>query len=135
MRIELHRVQFMPKTLEPGVLYFAEEYGAAAHLCACGCGTKIRTPIGPTEWRIQEHPEGITLRPSVGNWQQPCRSHYLITDGEVEWRGQWTEDQVQAGREREAARRKEYFGTKPSEKRAAKEGFFMRLWRKLTRQR
>jgi hypothetical protein len=128
MRIELQRVQFMPKTLEPGILYFAEEYGAAAHLCACGCGTKIRTPIAPTEWAILDSPRGVSLRPSVGNWQQPCRSHYLITDGEVEWSYAWTDAQVEAGRQREVARRNQYF-----EEVQKKSGFFRRLWRRLFR--
>lgn len=131
MRIELRRVQFMPKALQTGVLYFAEEYGAAAHLCACGCGTKVRTPIGPTEWSIQEGAKGVSLCPSVGNWQQPCRSHYWITDGEVRWSGQWTDEEVLAGREREDARRAKYYTAKQGEKQ--KVGIFRRLWRRLFR--
>ncbi len=39
-RISLQRVHHMPKVLEPGILYVSEEFGAAAHLCACGCGVK-----------------------------------------------------------------------------------------------
>ena len=70
----------MPKDLKPGVLYVSEQFGAAAHLCACGCGSKIRTPIGPTEWSVEETDVGPTLHPSVGNWQQACQSHYV---------GQW----------------------------------------------
>ena len=42
MKIKLQRVQYMPKDLKPGVLYVSEQFGAAAHLCACGCGSKIR---------------------------------------------------------------------------------------------
>lgn len=67
MSIKLERVHFMPKVLDPGILYFVEEYGAAAHLCACGCGSKIRIPIGPTEWSIDEGPQSVSLHPSVGN--------------------------------------------------------------------
>ena len=69
MKIELQRVQYMPKELKQGVLYVSEEFGAAAHLCACGCGSKIRTPLGPTEWAFEETDNGPTLCPSVGNWQ------------------------------------------------------------------
>src|SRR5690349_358775 len=87
---KLHRVHYMPKQLEPGILYVAEEFGAVAHLCACGCGAKIRTPLGPTEWALTETTKGPSLWPSVGNWQKPCRSHYIITGGAVEWAGQWT---------------------------------------------
>lgn len=64
MKIRLERVRYMPKQLEPGVLYVSEEFGAAAHLCACGCGSKIRTPLGPTEWSIEETENGPTVRPS-----------------------------------------------------------------------
>lgn len=116
MKFELQRVEFMPKTLEPGVLYYASDYGTAAHLCACGCGSKIRTPIDTTEWAIEEDEEGPTLFPSIGNWQKPCRSHYLITNGEVIWCGAWTEEEIQQGRRLEHERRLDYITTKYPDK-------------------
>lgn len=109
MKISLKRVHYMPRELEPGVLYVSEEYGAAAHLCACGCGSKIRTPLGATEWELDETPLGPTLRPSIGNWQQPCRSHYWICKGEVIWAGSWTPEEIELGRHAEEARRKVYY--------------------------
>ena len=109
VKIRLQRVQYMPKSLDPGVLYVSEEFGAAAHLCACGCGSKIRTPLGPTEWSVEEADSGPTLRPSVGNWQQACQSHYLVTRGEVVWAEQWSAEQIAAGRHREEERRREYY--------------------------
>lgn len=126
MRYVLRRVEFMPKELEPGVLYFAEEYGAAAHLCACGCGTKIRTPILPTEWSITESEVGVSLFPSVGNWQQPCRSHYFITDGRVDWKGSWSDAKVRHGRQREVERRALYFADRAQMR---KPNVFVRIWR------
>ena len=99
----------MVKTLEPGVLYVSEEYSTAAHLCACGCGEKIRTPLGPTEWTLTQTSEGPSLYPSIGNWQQACRSHYWIIRGHIQWAGDWTRAQVEAGRRAEAARRTDYF--------------------------
>jgi hypothetical protein len=119
----------MPAVLQPGIVYFAEEFGAAAHLCACGCGTKIRTPIAPTEWSLTEEPEGISLWPSIGNWQHPCRSHYWITRGEVEWAGPWSDDQVLRGRAREAARREQYFAEKLGP--VPSRSFLRRLWGKI----
>lgn len=116
-RVRLERVHYMPKVLEPGLLYVSEEFGAAAHLCACGCGTKVRTPLGPTEWRVEETSEGPTLQPSVGNWQQACRSHYWIWRGRIEWSGNWTQAQIAAGQRREEQRRHAYFAerdTQPS---------------------
>ena len=40
--IKLERVQYIPKQLSPGILYVTERYSVAAHLCACGCGNKVR---------------------------------------------------------------------------------------------
>lgn len=108
-KIELQRVHYMPKELKLGVLYVSEEFGAAAHLCACGCGSKIRTPLGPTEWTLEETSRGPTLNPSVGNWQQACQSHYVIHQGEILWAGKWTTAQVAAGRRNEEERRKAYY--------------------------
>ena len=109
MRIELQRVHYMPKELRPGVLYVSEEFGTAAHLCACGCGSKIRTPLGPAEWSLEETDSGPTLRPSVGNWQQACQSHYWIYRVEIKWSGEWTPAQVVAGRSAEEKHRRAYY--------------------------
>ncbi len=109
MRIELERVHYMPKELQPSVLYVSEEFGIAVHLCACGCGSKIRTPLGPTEWSVEETPDGLTLDPSVGNWQQACQSHYWIQRGEVVWSRKWTAKEIAAGRAKEEARRHSYY--------------------------
>ncbi|MFA6132799.1 MAG: DUF6527 family protein [Phycisphaerae bacterium] len=99
----------MPKELEPGVLYVSEEFGAVAHLCPCGCGSKVRTPLGPTEWSLEETSSGPSLHPSVGNWQLPCRSHYWIRKGRVVWSVQWTPSQIAAGRRAEEERREVYY--------------------------
>jgi len=109
MRIKLQHVQYMPKELKPRVLYVSEEFGAAAHLCACGCGAKIRTPLGPTEWALEETDSGPTLHPSVGNWQQACQSHYWIYRGEVNWSKKWTPEQIAEGRCAEEKRRRAYY--------------------------
>ena len=49
MKVRLQRVHYMPRVLEPGVPYVSEELGAAAHLCPCGYGSKVRTPLEPTD--------------------------------------------------------------------------------------
>ena len=108
-KIRLERVHYMPQDLSPGVLYVSEEFGVAAHLCACGCGTKVRTPIGPAEWSVKETDGGPTLRPSVGNWQQACQSHYLITGGEVVWAERWSTEEIAEGRRREEKCRRKYY--------------------------
>ncbi len=122
-KIKLKRVYYIPKDLEPGVLYISEEFGAAAHLCACGCGAKIRTPLGPTEWSFTETSIGPTLSPSIGNWQQPCQSHYFIRNGQVVWAPKWTLEQIEAGRIDEELRRKAYYDDVYKNK-----GIFKRIW-------
>ena len=109
MIIKLQRVHYMPKELKSGVLYVSEEFGAAAHLCACGCGSKIRTPLSPTEWSLTEENGRPTLRPSVGNWQQACQSHYWIQQGEIIWSDKWSAKQIAEGRRAEEDRRSAYY--------------------------
>ena len=100
----------MPKQMEPGILYVAEQFGAAAHLCACGCGEKIRTPLGPTEWSLDGmRDDRPSLWPSVGNWQKACQSHYWIQRGVVIWDRKWTPKEIAAGRRREEERRQSYY--------------------------
>jgi Family of unknown function (DUF6527) len=108
-RIKLLPVKFLPKELEPWVLYVSEEFSVAGHLCPCGCGNKIITPLGPTEWSFTENNRKPTLYPSLGNWQLPCRSHYWITEGEIEWSYQWTEEQIIAGRQSEEKRKRNHY--------------------------
>ena len=123
-KIRLQKGRFMPKALELGVLYVSEEYGTAAHLCACGCGAKIRTPLGPTDWHLKDTPEGPSLMPSVGNWQQTCRSHYWITRGSVVPAPAWSADEILAGRAQELVRDRAYYDRIGQPKR---KGFLERL--------
>jgi len=108
----------MPDELRPSVLYVSKEFETAHHLCACGCGAKIRTPLGPTEWTLDETPRGPTLWPSIGNWQQACQSHYWIRKGEIVWAEKWTPQQIARGRQAEELRRATYYeklyGERPS---------------------
>jgi hypothetical protein len=108
-KFELQRVHYMPKDLKPGVLYVSHEFGAAAHLCACGCGAKIRTPLGPTEWTVDEAAGGPSVWPSIGNWQRPCQSHYIIYRGRVQWEEKWSPEQILAGRRKEEDRRRVHY--------------------------
>ncbi len=124
MKFELQRVHYMPKELEQGVLYVSEEFDIAMHLCPCGCGSKVKTPLGPTEWSVVETKSGPTLSPSVGNWQQPCQSHYWITGGHVMWAEQWTKEQIAAGRRNEEERRRIYYADQDHKRR----GLLRRFW-------
>jgi hypothetical protein len=111
-RIRLEAVEFMPAQLESGVLYVSKKYRTAAHLCACGCGEKVRTQLGDLGWSLTKGRSGPTLYPSIGNWQKPCRSHYFIRDGRVLWQRNWTDEEVLRGRWAEEVRRDAYFQTR-----------------------
>ncbi|MCW8837541.1 MAG: DUF6527 family protein [Thiovulaceae bacterium] len=86
----------MPKEYEQNVLYVSMEYKTVTHLCCCGCGKKVVTPIAPHSWKITYDGNGITLYPSIGNWDFNCRSHYWIRDSQVLWANDWDESKVQA---------------------------------------
>lgn len=121
---QVERVHFMPAEMRAGVLYISQEFGTAAHLCACGCGSKVRTPLGPIAWSIDESKKGPTLHPSVGNWQKPCRSHYLIIRGEVVWAEQWSPEEIAAGRRAEKKKRDSYYKSLSF----LQKGILVRLW-------
>ncbi|WP_082190688.1 DUF6527 family protein [Bradyrhizobium pachyrhizi] len=122
--ITLQRVQYLPKQLSSDILYVSEEYAVAGHLCACGCGSKVITPLNPAGWNFTERDGRPTLRPSIGNWQLPCRSHYLITNGVIQWAGQWSDEQIAAGRRAEEMRRQAYYASRTPEQ----SGFWSWLW-------
>lgn len=84
-RLITEEVVTVPEEMKDGVIYVSRKYGTAIHRCACGCGAQTVTPFeGPNGWTLTDGPNGITLRPSIGNQNFPCRSHYWITDGKVE---------------------------------------------------
>jgi hypothetical protein len=84
-RIVPEVVELAPRVLQPGRLYISHKYRAAVHLCCCGCGEKVVTPLSPAEWRVDLKDGRATLHPSVGNWSMTCRSHYVIRDNRVIW--------------------------------------------------
>ena len=108
-RFELQKVKYIPAKLDPGILYVSKEFGAAAHLCACGCGTTVRTPLD--RWSLTETKNGPSLDPSIGNWQEPCQSHYWIERGEIRWAPKWTPEEILAGRQFEGERLRERYDT------------------------
>ena len=119
----------MPKQLEPGILYLSEEFGIAGHICPCGCGNKVITPLGPTDWLITIRKGKPSLYPSIGNWQLPCKSHYWIERGAIKWSYQWSEAEILQGRKREERQRELYYDNIQHKK---KESFLRRIWNWLT---
>lgn len=95
-------VELIPATLTPQTLYVSMRYTTTVHLCACGCGNKVVAPLSPAEWQLSFDGDTISLTPSIGNWEFPCRSHYWITDSSIRPGRPWTDEQIQAGQRRDA---------------------------------
>lgn len=74
-------IETIPDNLEENKLYISEKYRCAIHLCLCGCGEKTVTPLGGGKfWDLVKENNGtVSLIGSVGNYNFPCKSHYVIT--------------------------------------------------------
>lgn len=102
-------VELIPEKLAERTLYISVPYASAAHACFCGCGTKVVTPISPTGWELLFDGDTVSLRPSIGNWSIPCRSHYWIVRNRVIWAGPMTEEEIKRGREWDRKLTESYF--------------------------
>lgn len=92
LKYQVEYVETMPprEEMQEGIIYVSEKYGVAIHLCACGtCGNQTVTSLQPfweSGWQFTKHEDGtISLWPSIGNFQFPCRSHYFFTRCEIKW--------------------------------------------------
>ena len=83
-RIRPVYVEFMPETLDDGVLYISDKYGLAVHRCCCGCGNTVVTPLGEGGWALTTIDGTVTLHPSIAN-RFPCQAHYWIQDSIIVW--------------------------------------------------
>jgi hypothetical protein len=102
-------VQFIPDQLDCGVLYISIEHATAVHKCFCGCGREVVTPLSPVAWQLTFDGVSVSLYPSIGNWNLPCRSHYFIERNKVIGAPEWSEGRINVGRQREAFLRKRYY--------------------------
>jgi Family of unknown function (DUF6527) len=103
-------VEFLPENLDEGFLYISIPYATTAHLCACGCGNEIVTPLSPTDWRLTFDGETVSLDPSIGNWSFACQSHYWIEQNRIDWAPAWSKEKIARGREHDRRRKREYLG-------------------------
>lgn len=99
----------IPSSLEGGVVYISTKYRTASHLCCCGCGNKVVTPLKPGGWTFSTDHEAVSLNPSIGNWSFPCKSHYWIRDGRVLWAKQFSQAQINAVRRSDQQSRQQHF--------------------------
>ncbi|HVO36773.1 MAG TPA: DUF6527 family protein [Candidatus Acidoferrum sp.] len=75
----------------------------------CGCGEIVVTPIKPTDWTLTWNGETVTLKPSIGNWSLPCRSHYWIIEDKIIWARKWNDKEVGAGRAKDYLSKARYY--------------------------
>lgn len=95
-------VEFIPAKGEPGVIYVSERFRTAMHLCCCGCGLEVITPLNPAKWSLSRQGGQVSLTPSIGNWSFPCKSHYWIERGRVRWAGPMSNERITLVRRHDA---------------------------------
>jgi hypothetical protein len=102
-------VEFIPEQLEEKTLYVSIRFATIAHLCPCGCKSKVVTPIKPTDWRLTFDGKTISLDPSIGNWSFPCRSHYWIKNNTVRWAEPWSQTRIKAAKAVDRCAKEKYY--------------------------
>lgn len=90
-------VEFVPEHLEDGVVYVSIQYATVVHLCCCGCGSEVVTPLSPAQWSLVYDGRTVSLDWSVGNWSLPCQSHYWIDRDQVVWAPRWSKKRIALG--------------------------------------
>lgn len=103
-------VKYIPDCLEYETIYVSIPFATVAHRCCCGCGKEVIIPLSPTDWRLIFDGQSISLEPSIGNWNFSCKSHYWIKQNEAIFVPQWTQEQIQHGRNQDLIVKKKYYG-------------------------
>ena len=98
MKLRLQLTETIPENIEEGVLYVSLTYWTTAHKCGCGCGQKVVLRLSPKHWAITLNGDSVSMYPSVGNWQLPCRSHYWIEEGRILQARRWSDAEIARNR-------------------------------------
>jgi hypothetical protein len=101
-------VESFPEVMEQAVLYVSIPYRTCGHLCCCGCGQEVITPLSPAQWSVTFNGQDVSLWPSVGNWALPCQSHYWIREGKVVWSRRYSSLEIAANRDDDRRRLAEH---------------------------
>ena len=102
-------VEYIPEFLDEGYLYISIEFSTAVHLCVCGCGNKVVTPISPTDWSLTFYGDTVSLHPSIGNWSFDCKSHYWIKKNAIVHARKWYDWEVEEGRSKDTKSKSNFF--------------------------
>lgn len=115
-------VEFIPEQLQQRTIYVSMRFATASHMCICGCGNKVVTPITPTDWTLVFDGKTVSLDPSVGNWSFPCQSHYWIRKNRVKWAPKWSREQIKRGRMHDRMAKQQYHGDRTTSGRGTDSG-------------
>lgn len=107
--IKAEYVDLMPSTMKEGIVYISNKYKTAMHLCPCGCGNKVATPLKQGGWEVSVIGGLVSLNPSVSNSSFPCRSHYFISNGSVRWERKLSDSEIESAWSRDHAAREVHF--------------------------
>ena len=91
-------VNYVPETLDEGVLYVSISFATVMHRCCCGCGNEVVTPLDPTDWQMTFDGKSVSLSPSIGNWSLACQSHYWIYRNQIRWARRLSLFEIKTGR-------------------------------------
>ncbi|MFF4961971.1 DUF6527 family protein [Streptomyces sp. NPDC001222] len=97
-------VEAFPAAMDQGVLYISIPYRTCGHLCCCGCGQEVVTPLSPAQWSLTYDGDSVSLAPSVGNWALPCQSHYWIHKNQIRWSRRFSATEISENRARDRRR-------------------------------
>lgn len=79
IKIQTVLTEIIPDDLERFTVYISLEYQTALHLCLCGCGEEVVTPLGGSGWYALLEEGVLTMKPSIKNKHCPNHYHYVIT--------------------------------------------------------
>ena len=103
MKYRYQGVVRTPATLIEGIVYHNEDFELATLLCACGCGHRI-TLMVPDSHEVFDHAGMATVRPSIGVFDAPCLSHFIISAGDVKMLEPFSARQASGVMQRQVAR-------------------------------
>lgn len=113
--VEHEFVELIPDELPEATIFISIPYATAAHLCLCGCGQRVITPLSPTDWHLVFDGDSVSLAPSIGNWSFECQSHYWIKRNRVDWSTRWSQARIDAGRARDRHAKQKHLGGSETE--------------------
>ena len=124
-------IEFIPETIEEGKLYISDVYQTAIHKCCWGCGEEVVTPLSPADWQLKKNMNRVSLRPSIGNWNYRCKSHYFITNNRVIWADKFTQKQIASVQAKDNFDKQKYIANKNkqgSNSEQDSDSWFSKLW-------